>query len=156
MIAGAADEGFEVLLVEDNQSDAVLVRAATSELPSVQNLTVVGDGSAAIHWLEEVAAGDRAPPNVILLDLNIPGPSGFDVLRWAKSDARLRRVPVVVWSGSDRAADVRQALDEHANWYLQKPDSYTELKRVMHLLFEDWLPLHLGPGTERRSDRANS
>jgi len=117
------DRPMRVLLVEDSADDVAVVRRLAEAVRPPLALTVAHDGREATAYLssaERHTAGTTLP-EVILLDLRLPGTPGIDVLRWIKGDPELCQVPVVVLSGSDRDEDVREAQDLGAHSYIVKP-----------------------------------
>ena len=110
----------DVLLVEDADVHVEFTRTAFEAEGLGHALEVARDGEQAVQMLD--ARADR-PPRLILLDLKLPGMSGFDVLeaiRGHKSE-HVRRTPVVILTTSRAPADVRRAYDLHANSFLRKP-----------------------------------
>src|SRR5262245_25551350 len=105
-----------VLLVEDNPGDIRLVREAVSTCSIPLRLRIVRDGLEALTLLQHA----DARPDIILLDLNLPGLDGRAVLRRIKNDPSLLRIPVIVLTGSGARPDIRDAYDLHANCYLVK------------------------------------
>ncbi len=107
----------DVLLVEDADVHVEFTRMAFGDSDT---LAVARDGEEAMAMIEQRA--DR-PPRLILLDLKLPGMSGFDVLQAVRSHAseHVRRTPVVVLTTSRATADVRRAYDLGANAFLRKP-----------------------------------
>lgn len=105
-----------ILLVEDNPLDVRATLRAAEKLQLDNTIDVVGDGESALDYLRR---GD--PPDLVLLDLNLPGKDGIDVLKEMQADPRLKRVPVVVLTTSDDDADVRKAYDNGANAFVAKP-----------------------------------
>lgn len=125
-----------MLLVEDNEPDARLVRSGLAENNPNTILTVATTGEAAIEFLERTGGG--LLPDFILLDLNLPGKSGHDVLRFIKQNPRLRRIPVVVLTSSLSDVDVDTAYDTGANLYVRKPsdlDSFFAMVADLQHLF---------------------
>jgi CheY-like chemotaxis protein len=111
-----------VLLVEDNEWDARVTREALERAKTPIAVRTVGDGIEALQFLRRQGPYADAPrPHLILLDLNLPGMNGREILAAVKADPDLRRIPVVVLSTSAADADVRAAYDLHANSYLRKP-----------------------------------
>lgn len=129
-----AQRRFHVLLVEDSAADAELVREALQDVGSEARLTVASDADRAVQKLEDAA--DR--PDLVLLDLRLPGRSGFHVLDHIKSTATLRSIPVVVLSSSGAARDVDRAYSGHANTYLRKPGDFDELVGMMATVDDYW------------------
>ena len=65
----------------------------------------------------------------MLLDLNLPYWSGFEVLEWIRQQPQLRRLPVVIFTSSNRPDDIARAYDAGANGYLVKPNALADLTR---------------------------
>jgi two-component system response regulator len=133
-----------ILLVEDNPGDAQLVRLALAEaLPSAR-LLVVADGEAALARLGE----EGPPPDLMLLDLNLPRLSGHEVLAAvrASEDAPVRRLPVVVLSSSQAEADVLRSYELGASSHLAKPADVDELFALVETLARYWFGAVTLPG----------
>ena len=121
----------EILLVDDNAGDVQLMQAAFQAAEATHNLSVAKNGTEALAFVrrqDEFAAAPR--PNLILLDLNMPGMHGFEVLSEIKGDASLKRIPVIILTSSEEESDVLNAYDRGANGYIKKPlelDTYDEI-----------------------------
>ena len=106
----------QILLVDDSPGDVRLIREALRETAVAKELHVVTDGEDAMHFLRRAGRHATAPtPDLILLDLNLPRKDGREVLEEIKSDARLRRIPVIVLTTSQDERDVRTSYDLQAN-----------------------------------------
>ena len=130
----------EVLLVEDNPGDSRLTLEAIRDCDVPSNLTVVRDGAEALAYLRRegrYAAADR--PALILLDLNLPGKDGREVLAEIKGDADLKRIPVVVLTRSQSEEDIAAAYGLHANCYIPKPADMGQLLEVVRSIEDFWL-----------------
>lgn len=133
-----ATDATSVLLVEDNPGDVELTKRALQQGPFLAKLHVVRDGQAALETLR--AQGDRANSfGLILLDLNLPGMSGFDVLQELKADADLRRIPVIMLTTSSRRADVDRAYELGAASYVVKPVELGRYIEIMTTLEAYWI-----------------
>jgi CheY-like chemotaxis protein len=118
---GTRPRAIKVLLVEDDEGDVVLTREAFQEYLRNQ-LDVVNDGDQALAYLRgEPPYTDAARPDLVLLDLNLPGRDGREVLSEIKSDAKLAHIPVVVLTTSAADEDVLRSYQLHANAYVTKP-----------------------------------
>jgi chemotaxis family two-component system response regulator Rcp1 len=128
-----------LLLVEDNPADVRLLREALVGWRVDVILEVAGDGEHALRVLGEAVRGERELPDLILLDLNLPRKNGAEVLAEVKSDPGLRRIPVIVLSGSAAESDVLGAYDLHANAYVRKPRDYPGLRELVSSIERFWL-----------------
>jgi phosphoserine phosphatase RsbU/P len=88
---------YRVLIVEDMPSDVRQSTAVVKKL-GAEDIIALNNIAAAILFLQDVLEGTKAPPDLILLDLSFPRESGFEVLRYWKSNAKLNEIPVVVWT----------------------------------------------------------
>lgn len=109
---------FRVLLVEDNRIDARAIGKAFEGSTVDYSIDVVEDGDQAIEYL---ASGRGGRPDLVLLDLNLPGRDGLDVLDRVKADPALRRIPVLVVTTSSSDVDVKSVYDRGANAFVSKP-----------------------------------
>ena len=127
-----------MLLVEDSEAGAQLMRIAFGERLPAASLEVFADGERALEALD---AGRLTEWDLVLLDLNLPGVKGHDVLAAVRSDAdaRVRRLPVVVLSHSEVEADVHRSYDLGANSHIAKPHSLDALFEVVETLGRYWL-----------------
>lgn len=136
----------EVLLIEDNPGDVSLVRSAFAEVKPDVHITVVQAGDQAMAHLRHAGEPGHAPrPNLILLDLNLPGRDGMEVLAEIKGDHALRQIPVVVMTSSRSDMDTYVAYDLGANCYLVKPFDFGHLRELVRRIEEFWLGTALMP-----------
>jgi two-component system, chemotaxis family, response regulator Rcp1 len=128
-----------ILLVEDSPADVRLTREALREARIAIELQVVGDGEEAMRYLrgEGEHAGARRP-DLVLLDLNLPGKDGREVLAEVKADRQLRRIPVVVLTTSGADEDILRAYDDHANSYIRKPVELDHFVDVVRSIEKYW------------------
>lgn len=130
---------IEVLLVDDCAADVRLTQEAFKEWHASNHLNVVMDGVAALDFLHHEGRYKNAPrPDLVLLDLNLPGKNGRDVLEEIKSDPNLRRIPVMILSTSHADADLQRAYDLHANCYIAKPVDLDEFLNVVRSIEQFW------------------
>jgi CheY-like chemotaxis protein len=138
---------MEILLVEDNPADARLVREALVEGEVQADLRWLASGEDALHYLRHTGeyADSRATPDLVLLDLNLPGLNGHEVLTAIKSDPALLRLPVVVLTSSANPTDVQAAYGRHANAYFVKPQDYDDFLALVGHIRSHWLTAVLLP-----------
>jgi two-component system, chemotaxis family, response regulator Rcp1 len=133
---------LHTLLVEDNPGDVELIRLALKNGHATNRISVVEDGEQAIHFLERTGKyTDASPPDLILLDLNLPRIDGREVLEAIKTDPKLKHIPVVVFTTSDAQRDVQQAYHRHANCYVTKPADADAFLRAVRDIETFWLTL---------------
>ncbi len=125
-----------ILLVEDNAGDAQLMRIAFAEALPEARLSVVTDGEQALAVLLD--GGE--PPQLVLLDLNLPRLSGHEVLAAVRAadDPAVRRLPVVVLTTSDAASDAVRSYELGANSHITKPQDVDDLFAVVDALARYW------------------
>jgi two-component system, chemotaxis family, response regulator Rcp1 len=129
----------QILMVEDNPADARLVREVMRDSKMLNEIHWVGDGVEAMAFLRRQGKYATVPrPNLIFLDLNMPRKDGREVLREVKSDADLRRIPVVVMTSSQAEEDIARAYDQHANCYVRKPIDFEQFHKVVKTLENFW------------------
>ncbi len=132
-----------ILLVEDDLGDAGLVRIALRRGRYPVTLHHVKNGNEALAFLRRIGADfQTAPrPSLILLDLNLPGRSGHEILEELKADRSLRGIPVVVLSTSEAERDIAKAYSLGANSFMSKPMDVEDFTRAIHGLQDYWLRL---------------
>jgi two-component system response regulator len=114
-----------VLLVEDDEGDLVMAREAIAEGGSTTVLHTVRDGVEALAFLRKETPHAKAPaPDLVILDLNLPGLSGHELLATIKVAPEWRAIPVVVLSTSRSEKDIRRAYELQASAFLTKPSSF--------------------------------
>lgn len=138
-----------ILMVEDNPMDVELALHAFREIRLRHEIQVVTTGIEALDALfghGEFADRVRYPlPDLVLLDLNLPGVDGFDVLRRVKSTPVLKRLPIVILTSSREDGDRALSYDMGANSYLVKPITFGDFVDVVHRIERYWLSLNVGP-----------
>jgi CheY-like chemotaxis protein len=130
---------LEVLLVEDSPGDVRLAQEALKDVPADTHISVAENGTAALDFLHRRDRYDHAPRlDLILLDLDMPGLNGREVLRLIKSDLSLEGIPVVVITGSQANDDVQRTCELHTMAYLNKPMDPWQLLAIVHALLDLW------------------
>jgi len=132
----------QILLVEDSPDDILLTEEALRDAKFANELSSVMDGEAALEYLRGVGEfADRTPPDLIILDLNLPKKDGREVLREIKQDDSLKLIPVIVLSTSGAAEDILEAYGLHVNAYVQKPVDFDDFIRAVRSIEDFWLSI---------------
>jgi two-component system, response regulator len=143
------NDNIEVLLVEDNPTDAELCMLALQERKLANKLVWVKDGAEALDFIfgtGEYAGRDcENIPKVILLDLRLPKVDGLEVLRRIKADERTRKIPVVIMTSSKEDRDVVASYELGANSFISKPVDFDEFSKVVAELGMYWLLVNRPP-----------
>jgi CheY-like chemotaxis protein len=134
---------MRVLIVEDNDADACLVKTLVEDTGLPTSITLVRDGEGAIRFVESAAKGAAPEPDLILLDIDLPKRNGHEVLASIRENGRTAHICVVMCTGSSSEEDFAQALGNRANAYLIKPMGLeemdamvTNLRRILDLIGE--------------------
>jgi len=128
-----------VLLVEDNPADADLTREGFATSSLEVELTMVSSGTEAVECLHRRGRyASAARPDLILLDLNLPGIDGRAVLAEIKKDPDLKRIPVSILTSSQADRDVMQSYDLGANCYVVKPIDFKSFLKIVRVIENFW------------------
>ncbi len=130
---------MRILLVEDNPAEARLTTEALGETQVRHEMCLVADGDQATAFLRrEGVYADAFRPDLIFLDLNLPGKDGRQVLKEVKSEPFLASIPVIVISNSQAPEDIEEVYRLRANCYLVKPPEIDEFFNMMRRLVDFW------------------
>ncbi len=134
------DEKVDIVIVEDDPSDAELITRVFRKHNMVNKIVVLKDGAEALDFFFGSNANDQ--PKVVLLDLKLPKVNGIEVLQRLKSDERTKNIPVVVLTSSAENQDIRDAYKYGVNSYVTKPIRFEEFANAVSELRLYWLLLN--------------
>ena len=147
MTLGSDSRPVQILLVEDNPADARLTQEAISETDFQYRLHLAEDGEEAMEFLlKEGDYADAPRPDLILLDLNLPGMDGREVLAEIKGDENLGSIPVVVLTTSTAQQDLLYSYGLRANSYVNKPIDRGRFNSMIRSVMEYWINVSTLPG----------
>ncbi len=140
-----------VLYVDDSPDDIFFVdRAFRTIAPGVQ-LRIIANGQAAADYFDPNILSDPPPESLALalldlalLDLNLPGRSGLEVLRQIRKKSRTPALPVVIFSASNQRKDIDACYAEGCNAYLIKPTDSEGLRKLVAVVADTWLKVPPG------------
>lgn len=139
----------EILLAEDNASDAEMTIDALKKNGLANKLLHVKDGAAALDFL--FAEGEYAgrsienKPKLILLDLKMPKVNGIEVLHKIRADERTKNIPVVILTSSKEDPDIKKCYDLNVNSYVVKPVEFDEFQKAISSLGLYWMIVNQQP-----------
>ena len=130
---------IEILMIEDSPSDTLVAREALAYAKVLNTLHVVDNGDDAMAFLRHEGKFAGVPrPDMILLDLKLPGKSGQEVLVEIKSDKNLKHIPVVILTTSNNEDDVLKAYSHYASCYITKPVNFENFSEVVRSIENFW------------------
>ncbi|MFK7820434.1 MAG: response regulator [Planctomycetaceae bacterium] len=137
---------MEILMIEDSLSSARITMGALKKSEVEHNITWIADGAEGVSFLVREGKYNQAPqPDLVLLDLNLPGRDGHEVLKDIRTDGRLEKTAVVILSASDDEEDHRQVEELGVQSYLTKPVDLDEFLRVVQDVKVYWKKNQIGP-----------
>ncbi len=139
------EEQWTILVVEDSEADRRLLERFLNEAVGFKvHLQEVTDGEEALTHLRESVSGDgggegtQERPDLVLLDLDLPGLNGLQLLKTIREDEALSVIPITVLATSDSDWTVREAYKLGASSYIVKPENRDHFERVMVDFFQYW------------------
>jgi CheY-like chemotaxis protein len=129
-----------VLYVEDGPDDVFFMQRAFKKVAPDVELKVITDGQKASDFFVSSQADASAMPlSLVILDLNLPGESGFKVLSNIRSKSKYPKVPVILFSASNQQSDIEAGYAEGCNAYLVKPSEPDRLKEIVAAINDFWV-----------------
>ncbi|KUO61058.1 two-component system response regulator [bacterium BRH_c32] len=133
-------EAPTILLVEDNEDHAELVKRGLEKNKIANKLIHVNDGEKAIDYLLSHPA-----PHLVLLDLRLPKIDGIAVLKKIKTTAELKKIPVIILTSSDSSKDIESSYSNYVNSYLVKPIDFSKFRKLLDDIGFYWLFCNKNP-----------
>ncbi len=132
-----------ILLVEDDPGDQKLITVSLKEQKLGNEVRIAGSGEEAMEFLYQRGkySHGTSRPDLILLDLNMPGMGGKEFLRQIKQDEGLKIIPVVILTSSDSDEDIIDTYNLHASGYIKKPVILEDFKHIVKEINEYWFVL---------------
>ena len=144
-VSGRDGEPVHILLVEPNPGDTRLFTESFKEAGITNQIYTVSDGESALEFLHRRGEYDSVPrPDIVLLDVQLPGTGGDDVLDKLDSDPALEGTHVVVLTSSDTEEDIVRSNGVEADDYLQKPVTSDDFVVFVQSVEDLWLTIVRG------------
>jgi CheY-like chemotaxis protein len=142
MMTNGGLDAIDVLLIEDDDGDALIIQEAFEYYKIQNRLHVVTDGEQGLNFLRRVPPFEHAPrPGLILLDVNLPRRGGLEVLAELKQDPDLLILPVVMLTSSRAEEDILRSYALHANAYISKPVDFEHFIEAIRQIDDFFLTL---------------
>lgn len=132
----SSNDAINILLVEDNPGDIRLTQEAIKTTDREVTLQTITHGDEAVEFFQQATEGSL--PDLVLLDLNLPGQDGCEVLETVRGDSRLKPLPVIMLTSSEADEDIARCYDAQANAYLTKPTDPAKFRSLVEELERFW------------------
>lgn len=130
----------EILLIEDNTDESKLIAKILDKNASNIHITQIEDGLNAINYLHKKDEYKNCKtPSLILLDLNLPGKDGRELLKEIKTDNQLKHIPVIVLTNSNDDKDILESYEHYANAYIIKSTNFDDFSKDMEVFKDYWI-----------------
>ncbi len=138
-LAKNTSSAIKVLLIEDNPADIFMFKRCVNLTAHTATVQVLQTGQEVQYRLEELRKGvGDPPPDIIFLDLNLPGRSGHEILTDIKSNEALRHIPIIILTTSSRPDDIKKTYFHFANSFLTKPLDPTSYEKAIDGVLTYW------------------
>lgn len=130
----------DILIIDDSESDTMLMEEAVKSTSIASDIHIVHSAEAALNFLNKKDEFKDAPrPDLILLDLKMPGFDGHEFLTVVKQDPKFAPIPVVVLTTSNDKKDIEESYRLMANCYIVKPVNFQTFKKTISVISDYWL-----------------
>jgi len=127
-----------IIIIEDNDADILLTREALKEVGKPVKAEFFNTGLKVLDWIKNSDLPAFIRPHFILLDINMPGIDGLELLKRIKTEPRLASIPVIVFSNSNSHRDVIQSYQNGANSFVKKPLDYDDFVILLAQITHYW------------------
>lgn len=128
-----------ILLVEDSEGEILLTKEAFTN-PKIKKISVARDGEDAINQLHHALhSSEKLLPDLVLLDINLPRISGKEVLQFIRQTARLKKIPVIMFTNASLQSEIDECYSWNANSFITKPSDLNRFCDVVRVIEDFWL-----------------
>jgi CheY-like chemotaxis protein len=131
-------ENNYVLIIDDDEEDVFALKWALDRSLTKMDVIHIEDGAEALEFLLSLDAAEELP-DLVILDINMPGVNGYDTLAAIRSSDMTRHIPVLMFSTSDSPQEIRKSYLAGANAHLVKPNSIRGLQLLAEAVTQFWL-----------------
>ncbi|MGP1387764.1 MAG: response regulator [Thainema sp.] len=131
-----------ILVLDHNPEHVDTIQRSLCSSGKPYHLETIGDGDRALDFLHRRDPySEAAHPDLILLDLNLPGRNGREILADIKTDSSLKRIPTIVFTVSDSDADILYSYTHQGNCYVVKSSDLEQLSQIVKRIEDFWLEI---------------
>lgn len=138
LVTAASLAAAPTLIVDDDEPSRILIEASLAALRLANPVVMACDGDDAVRQLQPCLRNEALVPVLVMLDGQMPGRSGLEVLRWMREQPALREVPVIMLTGVSDVDSIQDAYSSGAASYLVKPVAFEALADVVRGLQRPW------------------
>lgn len=147
-----SERHVNILMIDDNPADIELVRESFEDQAVAATLYSARGSNQAMAILKGASPAQPAMPDLILLDLKMPGMNGFDFLQELRRDGALQSIPVVILTSSSSQEDINRSYQLHANAYVVKPTGLDQFAQFVQSIRSFWLETARLPSPQTGKD----
>lgn len=137
----AASHSLTILLVDDSEDDILLAQRVFAKLELPHKLEVAMSAAEALDYLDckgKYAGRRKTNPDLLLLDINMPGMDGLELLKKLKADKELRKIPAIMLTSSASQADIKRSFESGAASFITKPSNFEGYRNLMSQFTQYW------------------
>jgi len=132
-----------ILIVEDEENHILIIRKAMEAIRDINcELLVAYDGEEVMQFLNSPTL---PLPDLILMDIKLPKKNGFELLQEIRQQPRLKIIPIIIFTSSNRQQDVQRCYELGGNSYIIKPMNFEEFKQIIFNIHKYWLTINTLP-----------
>lgn len=143
-----ASQPLSILLVDDSEDDVLMAQKVFAKLNLPHKLAIAMNAAQALEYLNcsgKYSARKPVAPDLLLLDINMPGMDGLQLLKTIKADKKLRSIPVIMLTTSASREDIRKSFESGAASFITKPNSFEDYRDLMAQFSKYWISVSALP-----------
>ena len=132
----------DIFYVEDDPDYSFIVKQILTQIDETFTIKIITNGKEALDVLMNILEANKCP-RLILLDFNLPGLSGLELVKKIREIPFLNSIPILIFSTANNSKDIKMCMEAGANEYIVKVAGYAELLNSMEGICERWLGINV-------------